>query len=37
MAYETTEQLCILHVCGGDPELADKLEAQNQYSPRVWR
>ena len=29
MAYETTEQLCILHVCGGDPELADKLEAQN--------
>ena len=37
MAYETTEQLCILHVCGGDPMQALQKELVKQYSPRRWR
>ena len=32
-----TNQLCILHVCGGDPVGAGAFENDTTYSPRVWR
>ena len=28
---------CILHVCGGDPELKNRNRANKEYSPRMWR
>ena len=29
--------LCILHVCGGDPDNANSVVANSRYSPRMWR
>ena len=32
-----TKQLCILHVCGGDPKVEGVFDDIRQYSPRMWR
>ena len=37
MKQESGQALCILHVCGGDPQLRLWLLRGLRYSPRVWR
>ena len=34
---ERIEELSILHVCGGDPQLPKKHNTEIKYSPRMWR